>query len=60
VHHEPTPRNLPERTGKHYCIQCLREVVWDEYLRNDMLCDLCAQQEDDPLPSTPQEKKERP
>jgi hypothetical protein len=39
---EPTPRNLSERTGKHYCIQCLREVPADEYLRNDMLCDECA------------------
>ncbi len=52
------PRNLPERTGRHYCVKCLAEVPVDEYFRNDCLCDACAQQEDYPLQSTPQEKKE--
>ncbi len=47
MHDEPTPRNLPERTGRHYCIQCLREVPADEYLRNDMLCDVCVEKEDE-------------
>lgn len=44
---ERTPRNLPERTGKHYCVQCLREVPADEYQRNDMLCDECAEKENE-------------
>jgi len=46
VHDEPTPRNLPERTGKHLCIRCLREVDADTYQRNDMLCEECAAIED--------------
>ena len=57
---EPVPRNLPERTGRHYCIQCLAEVPADEYFGNDCLCDACARQEEVyPLQSTPEEKKER-
>ena len=59
VNDEATPRNLPERTGKHFCIKCLIEVSADEYLRNDHLCDPCSESENYPLQSTPQEKKER-
>jgi hypothetical protein len=59
VNDEPIPRNLPERTGRHYCIKCLIEVPADEYLRNDHLCDSCSQSENYPLQSTPEEKKER-
>ena len=40
-----TPRNLPERTGRHVCIQCMAEVETDDYLRNDHLCDGCAERE---------------
>ncbi len=47
MHDEPTPRHLPERTGRHLCIQCLAEVPADEYFRNDCLCDLCAEEEED-------------
>jgi hypothetical protein len=48
------PRNLPERTGRHYCIQCLAEVPADAYFRNDHLCDPCAfAGESFPLESTP-------
>ncbi|HYS56234.1 MAG TPA: hypothetical protein VER58_20945 [Thermoanaerobaculia bacterium] len=48
------PRQLKERTEKHRCIKCLSEVPREEYLRNDFLCDNCAQAEDDfPLQSTP-------
>jgi hypothetical protein len=58
VHHEdPTPRNLQERTGRHVCIRCLREVPADEYFRNDYLCDQCAESDEYPLASTPDEKK---
>ena len=46
MHDEPTPRNLPERTGKHYCVKCLTEISTEEYFRNDCLCDVCAQDEE--------------
>ena len=49
MHDEPTPRNLPERTGKHYCVHCLAEVAVEEYLRNDHLCDACAAKEQERL-----------
>jgi hypothetical protein len=53
---DATPRNLKERTEKHYCIKCLREIPAEEYLRNDFLCDKCvAVVEEYPLASTPQE-----
>ena len=39
---EETPRRLKERTEKHYCVRCLREVEKDEYLQNDFLCDECV------------------
>ena len=59
MHHEPTPRQLGERTGKHLCIRCLAEVDAEEYLRNDHICDACAQEDEYPLKSTPDPKKER-
>ncbi len=43
---EATPRNLPERTGKHRCIRCLSEVAIEVYLENDHLCDACAAEEE--------------
>ena len=39
---EETPRRLKERTEKHYCVRCLKEVPRDEYLENDFLCDECV------------------
>jgi len=36
------PRRLNERTGRHYCIVCLKEVAAEEYFRNDHICDACA------------------
>ena len=48
------PRQLKERTEKHRCIQCLSEVTRDEYLRNDFVCDNCANREEYPLQSTPE------
>ena len=42
---EETPRQLVERTGRHYCVRCLREVTLEEFLRNDHLCDACAETE---------------
>ena len=54
---EPPPRALPERTGRHFCIRCLTEVGAEEYLRNDHLCARCAESDEYPLASTPDEKK---
>lgn len=52
---EETPRGLPERTGKHLCVQCLSPVGAEEYLRNDHICDACAAKDEYPLASTPDE-----
>jgi hypothetical protein len=52
-------RNLSERTGKHVCVRCLREVEAEEYLRNDHLCDKCAAEGDYPLASTPEPKRKK-
>jgi hypothetical protein len=38
-------RNLHERTGKHLCIQCMKEVPAEEYFGNDFFCDACAVRE---------------
>ena len=54
MHDEVTPRYLPERTSRHFCVQCLAEVPADEYLRNDHICDGCAAKPDYPLKSTPE------
>ena len=53
---EGTPRQLPERTGKHFCVKCLAPIPLDEYLRNDHICDACSEQDEYPLASTPDEK----
>ncbi len=41
----PPPRRLNERTEKHYCVKCLREVPRDEYFENDFFCDPCVEAE---------------
>jgi hypothetical protein len=51
---EDPPRQLKEKTQKHYCVKCLAEIPAEEYFRNDFLCDRCAEtQEEYPLQSTP-------
>ena len=60
MHDEPPPRNLPERTGKHYCLRCLAEVSGEEYFRNDQLCDACAEDDEYPLKSTPGKDESEP
>lgn len=45
---EEVPRNLPERTGRHLCINCLAETPPEEYFRNDHICDACAAKLDPP------------
>jgi hypothetical protein len=52
-------RNLNERTGRHVCVRCLREVETEEYLRNDHLCDTCGAEGDYPLASTPGPKRKK-
>ncbi len=49
---EPTPRQLPERTGKHFCVKCRADVPAEEYFRNDFVCDKCAEEEE------PEEQRE--
>jgi hypothetical protein len=46
-------RELPERTGRHFCVKCLSPVRTEEYLRNDHICDACAAKDEYPLKSTP-------
>lgn len=53
MHDDPPPRELSERTGKHYCVKCLAQVPAEEYLRNDHICDRCAAVDEYPLASTP-------
>jgi hypothetical protein len=52
---EETPRNLPERTGRHVCTQCLAIIGAEEFLRNDHLCDRCAAADQYSAASTPEE-----
>ncbi len=56
MHDDPPPRGLPERTGRHYCVQCLAPVPAEEYFRNDHICDKCAARDEYPLQSTPDAK----
>ena len=53
MHDDPPPRELSERTGKHLCVKCLAPVAAEEYFRNDMICDACAESDEYPLASTP-------
>lgn len=57
---DPIPRELPERTGKHFCIRCLAFVSAEDYERNDHICDACAASDEYPLASTPEPKKKKP
>ena len=54
--HQPSRRGLPERTGKHFCVACLKEVPAEQYFRNDHICDACAAKDEYPLASTPEPK----
>jgi len=46
---------LRERTGRHICIGCLRDVAADEFFRNDHMCDLCVNTDSSyPLASSPE------
>lgn len=57
MHDDPPPRALNERTGRHLCVKCLRQIAAEEYFRNDHICDECASKDEYPLASTPHEKK---
>ena len=50
MHDEPVPRELPERTGRHYCVRCMALVSAEEYQRNDHICDACAADDEYPPP----------
>jgi len=39
-------KTLKERTGKHICIECLKETPADDYFRNDHLCNDCAEKKE--------------
>jgi hypothetical protein len=56
MHEDPTPRAMPERTGKHLCTRCLAAIPAEEYFRNDHICDACAAGDEYPLPSKPEPK----
>ena len=43
----PPRRPLNERTGKHYCIECLKEVPAEEYFGNDHVCDDCGRKKEE-------------
>ena len=43
---ESIPKQLKEKSEKHYCVRCLKETPRDEYLENDFLCDACADAEE--------------
>jgi hypothetical protein len=49
VHDDEVPRLLRERTGKHYCIRCLKETPAEEWFDNDHVCDDCAEKFEDEL-----------
>jgi rRNA maturation endonuclease Nob1 len=39
-------RPLKERTGKHLCIECLKEVPAEDYFRNDHVCQECGEKKE--------------
>jgi hypothetical protein len=53
---EPPPRELQERTGRHYCVRCLAVVATEVYFRNDYFCDECTEGEEYPAAAPPPEK----
>lgn len=63
MHDTPPLRELHERTGRHFCVRCLAPVPAEEFFRNDHICDACAENNEYPLASTPDEparkKKDR-
>ena len=53
--HQQRPLPKPgERTGRHKCTICLRDIPVEELLRNDYVCDACAEKDEYPLASTPE------
>jgi hypothetical protein len=55
---EALPRQLKEKSEKHYCVKCLSIIPADEYFANDFICDKCAEADGYPLQSTPEDKAE--
>lgn len=59
MHDEPQRRQMPERTGKHYCVRCMAIISAEEFQRNDHICDACAADDEYPLASTPEPKESK-
>lgn len=60
MNEEEPPRRLAERTGRHVCICCLKEILPAEYFQGDFACrDCAARVETYPLASTPAQPEER-
>jgi hypothetical protein len=58
---DETPRQLPERTARHRCVRCLREIDAAMYFENDFVCDACDEESERyPLRSTPKGETARP
>jgi hypothetical protein len=56
---ETPPRKQPERTGRHFCSHCLKEISSDEYFRGDFYCQECAENDQAfPLATTPDAKSD--
>jgi len=47
VHDDRPRRILNERTGKHLCIECLKDVPAEDYFRNDHVCNDCGRKKEE-------------
>jgi len=60
MNQDETAKLLRERTGRHICVGCLRDVAADEFFRNDHMCDRCANGDSSyPLASSPETAETR-
>jgi hypothetical protein len=53
---QPAVKRPGERTGRHFCASCFKELSAEEYLSGDFYCLECAEKADRgvfPLASTP-------
>lgn len=58
MHEDPPPRDLQERTGKHFCVRCLAAVPAEAYFANDHICDECAASQEYPPVTRPEPKSD--
>jgi hypothetical protein len=58
---DEVPRKRSERTGRHFCTSCLKELAAEEYFAGDFYCADCAAKSDHyPLATTPEAKGGKP